>query len=77
MSYSIIPELANEAIETLTRLGNGNYSVEHTIELYQVLKLVVAKLDMVDCIVKDRSAKKSNTVVVTGVSNPIIIKGDN
>ena len=72
MENSAIPELCEDIIHKLTELRNGDFSMEDTVRLYEVLESIREELNTL--VVSNRRALPLSNTIVGGVATPTVIK---
>ena len=72
MENSAIPGLCEDIIHKLTELKNGDFSMEDTVRLYEVLESISEELNTL--VVSNRRALPLPNTTVGGVATPTVIK---
>jgi phenylalanine-4-hydroxylase len=74
MSYTVIPSLAGSIIKQVEDIGNGEYSIDETVRVYEVLKQIEELLELT--VLRDRGVVEDRVECCKGVASPTVIKGD-
>ena len=73
MSYSVIPGLCESLKRRLTKLSEGEYGIEETVRLFEVLNRFEEELNMAD--IRDRRTRRSTDHQrLDGVATPTVIR---